>query len=215
MKLLLTSAGLANATITNTLSDLIGKPLSGVKIAFVPTAANFEKGEKDWLVDDYNNCIKAGLKLDIVDVSAIERKLWLPRIEESEVILLGGGNTFHLMHWVEKSGIKDELPRLLEDRVYVGISAGSCIMGPTVFNSVQNLFGEKNELQVERGLGYVPFHFVPHLNSPYFDKIRKENLEEAVKEIDEPVYALDDQSAIVIDGDKMEVVSEGEWLLFE
>lgn len=215
MKLLLTSAGLSNKTIANALTDLLGEPAKGVKLAFVPTAANVEEGDKHWLIDDYNNCRKAGFEVDIVDISALSKDQWLPRLEQAKVLFFGGGNTFHLMHCMKKSGLADILPELLKTRVYAGISAGSCVAGPTIYNSVQNLFGEKYELEIKDGLGMVDLQFIPHLNSPYFDKIRKENLELAAKDLEEPVYALDDQSAMVVNGDQIEVVSEGEWHKFE
>jgi dipeptidase E len=106
------------------------------------------------------------------------------------------------------------LPELLKTRVYAGISAGSCIAGPTIYNSVQNLFGEKYELEIKEGLGLVPFQFIPHLNSPYFDKIKEENLREASKDLKESVYALDDNSALKIVDDKVEIVSGGKYLTF-
>lgn len=215
MKLLLTSAGLSNKTITNALADLLGEPADGKRLAFVPTAANVEDGDKHWLIDDYNNCRDAGFEVDIVDISALSKDQWLPRLEQARVLFFGGGNTFHLMHWMKKSGLTELIPELLKTRVYAGISAGSCVAGPTIYNSVQNLFGEKYELEIKDGLGMVDLQFIPHLNSPYFDKIRKENLELAAKDLEEPVYALDDQSAMVVNGDQIEVVSEGEWHKFD
>ncbi|MFA7300812.1 MAG: peptidase E [Candidatus Shapirobacteria bacterium] len=214
MRLLLTSAGLSNLSITKAIEKLLGKPTKGVKLAFIPTAANVESGDKSWMIEDLNNFQKAGFQVDIVDISAISKDVWLPRLQEAEVLFLGGGNTFHLMHWVKQSGLQDELPALLKTRVYAGISAGSCIAGPTIYNSVQNLFGEKYELEIKDGLNLVNFQIIPHLNSLYFEKIRKENLEEASKELKEPVYAIDDKSTVLVDGENVEVVSEGEWWRF-
>lgn len=209
MKLFLSSAGLTNESLVKAFEELVGENGDKVKIAFIPTAANVESGDKDWLINDYSNLKKQGYVVDIVDISAIEKEIWLPRLEEANVLFLGGGNTFHLMYWLEKSGLKGLLPELLETRVYAGISAGSCIAGPTVYNSVQNLFGEKYNLKIEKGLGLVDFQFIPHLNSKWFLKINEENLKTASKELKEPVYACDDDSAVVISGDKIEIVSEG------
>ncbi len=214
MKLLLTSAGLSNKSIIDALEKLLGKSAKGIKLAFIPTAANVEPGDKSWMIDDLDNFRKSGFEVDIVDISAVSKEVWLPRLESAEVLFFGGGNTFHLMHWVKKSGLIELLPELLKNRVYAGISAGSCIAGPTIYNSVQNLFGEKYELEIKEGLGLVNFQIIPHLNSPYFKKIRKENLEVASKELKESVYAIDDNSAIVLEGKNVEVVSEGEWYKF-
>lgn len=214
MRLLLTSAGLSNQSIVQSLVQLLGKPAKGVRLAFVPTAANVEAGDKHWLIDDLNNCRHAGFEVDIVDISAVGKNMWLPRLEEAEVLFFGGGNTFHLMHWMKKSGLVDVLPDFLQTRIYAGISAGSCVTGPTIYNSVQNLFGEKYDLEIKEGLSLVNFQCIPHLNSSYFDKITKENLDAAAKDLTEPVYAIDDQSAVVVNGDSVEIVSEGKWHRF-
>lgn len=212
MKLLLTSAGLSNDTIVSALETLSGAPLQSKKLAFIPTAANVEPGEKDWLIDDYVNCRKAGLSVDIVDISALRKDQWLPRVEACNLILCGGGNTFHLRYWLEKSGLETEFSRLLKDRVYVGISAGSCVTGTTIYNPVQNLFGEHYEIEMQDGLAWVPFQFVPHLNSRYFPHIREEKIKKAAQSMNNTVYALDDASAVVVNGKSVTVVSEGQWL---
>lgn len=214
MKLLLTSAGLSNQTIIGALEKLLGKPTRGAKLAYIPTAANVEPGDKSWLIDDLNNFRKVGFEVDIVDISAVPKEIWLPRLEVAKVLFLGGGNTFHLMYWVKQSGLIESLPKLLTDRVYAGISAGSCIAGPTIQNKVQDLFGEKYELDIKKGLGLVDFQIIPHLNSPSFEKMRKESLEIASREVKEPVYAIDDNSAISVDDGKVEIISEGDWCKF-
>lgn len=214
MKLFLTSAGLSNKTLVNAFNNLVDLSNEKIHIAFIPTAANVESGDKDWLINDYANLKKQNYIVDIVDISALPKEIWFARIEEANVIFVGGGNTFHLMHWFEKAGLKELLPELLKTRVYVGISAGSCITGPTIFNSVQNLFGEKYDLEIKDGMGLVNLQIIPHLNSLYFTKIREENLEEASKDLKEPVYAIDDNSAVMINGKKIEVVSEGKWKKF-
>ena len=43
--------------------------------------------------------------------------------------------------------------------------------------------------------------------------MRKENIEEVCREINKPVYALDDESALKVVDDKIEVISEGKWFV--
>lgn len=215
MKLLLTSAGLTNNSIIKAFEELIDVPKDKAHIAFVPTAANVEEGDKGWLIDDLSRLKQQGYDcVDIVDISAVSKDIWLPRLEAANVIFVGGGNTFHLMHWFQESGLDKLLPELLKTRVYAGISAGSCITGPTIYNSVQNLFGEKYNLQIKEGLGLVDFQFIPHLNSPYFDKIREEYLKEAAKDLKEPVYAADDNTAVKVMNGQITVISEGKHLIY-
>ncbi len=214
MKLFLTSAGLSNQTLVSAFENLVGLMGEKVKIAFIPTAANFEGGDKDWLISDYSNLKKQNYIVDIVDISALTKEAWLPRLEEANVIFVGGGNTFHIMHWVKKSGLDELLPELLETRVYAGISAGSCIAGPTIFNSVQNLFDEKYDSEIKEGLNLINLQVIPHLNSNWFPKVNEDNIEKASKDLTEPVYALDDDSAVIVNEDKIEVVSERKWKKF-
>lgn len=215
MKLFLTSAGFSNKSIRDAFTKLAGKPFNELNLAFIPTAANYEPGDKSWLINDLEKCIELGFKtVDIVDISALPKDKWLPRIQDSDVLLLGGGNTLHLMNWVQESGLKDLLSELLKTKIYMGISAGSCIAGPTVYNSVQNLFDETYHLEIKDGLKLVDFQFIPHLNSNYFKKLTIENLEEASKDITESVYALDDNSALSIENGRIEIISEGVWKRF-
>jgi dipeptidase E len=216
MKLFLTSAGLTNKTLVKAFNDLVGLPEKEIKIAFIPTAANVEDGDKDWLINDYANLKKQNYFVDIVDISALPKEIWLSRLEEANVIFVGGGNTFYLMSWMKKSGIEKILPKLLETRVYAGVSAGSMV--PTVnlrMSTSQKSFSEKVfPLENDKGLGFVDFHIRPHLNSEYFPKLRIKYLKEIANDIPEAVYAIDDNSAVMVNGDKIEVISEGKWKKF-
>ena len=133
MKLLLTSAGIKNDSIAKALEELVGKTANGVRIAFIPTAANVEEGDKGWLIEDYRNLKKREYEVDIVDISALPREMWEPRLKQANVIMVGGGNTFHLMYWLRKVGLDKLLPELLKTRVYVGISAGSMVVSKSIF----------------------------------------------------------------------------------
>ncbi len=218
MKLLLTSAGLRNKSIANALKELAGKNFDKLNLVVIPTAMNIEEGDKDWYIDDLANSKKLGFKsIDIVDISAVERNIWEPRLKEADVLMFGGGNTFYLMDWVRKSGLKDILPEMLKEKVYVGISAGSMITSHSLdLSDSENLYdeAETEEEKNNKALGYVNIHIRPHFNSPYFPKLRSENIKELAKGVKEPVYAIDDQTAIqVVDGE-ISVVSEGEWVKF-
>lgn len=217
MKLLLTSVGFTNKSIADAFCKLSGKPFTELNLVFIPTAANVEDGDKDWLITDYSNCKKLGFKfIDIVDISALPQDIWLPRINKADVLLFGGGNTYYLMSWLKKSGLEKILPELLKTRIYVGISAGSMVATKNLrMSTSQKLYTEKVfPLKDDNGLGFVDFHIRPHFNSKYFPDLIEKKIRESVKGITEPVYAIDDNTAIVINDGKIEVVSEGKWQKF-
>lgn len=214
MKLLLTSSGITNKSIENALLELTGKPFNECSLAFVPTASNAYRGNKDWVIKDLCITQDLGFKsIDIVDISALPKDLWLPGFQAADVLLFEGGNTFHLMHWIEKSGLEELLPEMLKTKVYVGISAGSIVTGTSLDMSMsQRLYAEDiGSYTSDRGLGLVDFLVRVHVNSPDFPGMTFEALDEIAKERIETFYAIDDQSAIkVVDG-VVEVVSEGAW----
>jgi dipeptidase E len=116
------------------------------------------------------------------------------------------------MHWINKSGLINYLSKLLENKVYVGLSAGSMVACKDLMLSTSQKVYEEDLDQTENmaGLNYVNFYFLPHLNSPYFPKVREENyIREVTKDVKEKIYVMDDNSAIKIDDGEIEVISEG------
>ncbi len=216
MKLLLTSSGITNASIAKALADLVGKKLEDTSVVFIPTAANAQVGDKGWLINDLVNLKKQNFKqIDIADISGT-RELWKPKLEKADILFFGGGDEYYLMEWINKSGLTLLLPELFKTKVYVGVSAGSMVTNKNlglIFSHIlyEDCFDRTEDMVA---LNVVTFYTLPHLNSHYFKKLRKENIQEVVNEMSEKVYALDDNSALkVVDG-KVEIISEGTWLEF-
>ena len=215
MKLLLTSSGFTNKTIINAFKELVEKPFHEISLAFIPTASNVEEGDKAWLVDDMNNAKELGFKsFDIVDISALEKDMWEPRLEQADVIMVGGGNTYHLIYWMNKSGFSNEIKEWLKTKVYVGISAGSIVMSENLSLTTANklYYEDSDKIDIENGLGFVHFHTRPHLNSNWFPLVREEVLKKQAKDIPETIYAIDDDSAVQVIDENITVISEGKWL---
>lgn len=65
-------------------------------------------------------------------------------------------------------------------------------------------------------MGLVGFSIRPHLGAEYFPvAVDMAMMERAAAKLDHPMYAIDDETAPkVVDGE-VEVVSEGEWRLFD
>ncbi|MFA6185025.1 MAG: Type 1 glutamine amidotransferase-like domain-containing protein [Candidatus Shapirobacteria bacterium] len=219
MKLLLTSGGLENKSIIKALSDLLQKPFEESKIAFIPTASNLEAGDKkDWFIEDLIQLKNLKFNsIDIVDISALPKEIWLERLKEVDVLFVEGGNTYHLMYWFNKSGLSEILPELLKTKIYIGVSAGTIIATPSLLNSKsEQEFSEKiGQTISDQALGLVNFMITTHVNSSWFPELNFDFLELESKNYPYSIYGLDDNSAIKIDGDKIEIISEGVWKLFE
>jgi hypothetical protein len=57
------------------------------------------------------------------------------------------------------------------------------------------------------------WYLKPHLNSRSFPNRTPAWFEKAAAKLDCPVYAIDDDSAVRVRGDEIDVVSDGQWLL--
>jgi len=214
MKLLLTSAGITNKSIAKALFDLIGKKPEETTVVFIPTASNIEQGDKDWLINDLINLKNLNFKsIEIADISAVDEKIWKPSFERADVLFFEGGNTYHLMNWINKSGLTKILPEILKDKVYVGVSAGSMVTNKDLSLKIsQIVYGEDFDKDYDiTGLGYVNFTFLPHLNSEFFENIREDFIRKTVVGMTEKIYILDDESALKIVDGEIEVVGEGKW----
>lgn len=223
MKLLLTSGGLTNPSICKALEELVGKPAKDTKVAFIPTAANSERDDKEWLINDLYRIKQQGYYVDLIELTALSLDDLMKALDDKDVIFVGGGNTFYLSYWLQKSGLFKQLPELLKTKVYAGISAGSMIMGESLVLSSQaqkdpKAFEDKAYYSaVSTGeasgetLHLVPLIFRPHLNSRWAPSARNEIIAEKAAKLAAKVYALDDNSALKIVDGRVEVISEGDW----
>jgi dipeptidase E len=200
MKFLLTSAGLTTSEITEALANLVGKPLTETKVLFITTAANTGYDDKRWLLENLNQFDQAGVaSLDMLDLAGLPKTIWERHVAAADVICVGGGDERYLARIFAEQGWFQLLPELLQTKVYMGISAGSMVIGQDLGSElVADIFPEE-DFGDDRGgyVGLLPFAFVPHLNSSFFS-ITKERLDELASQFTAPVYAVDDMTAVVV-----------------
>jgi dipeptidase E len=217
MKLLLVSAGISNKSIEKSLENLADRPLKELKVAFIPTASHGVLGDKSWVIRDMVICQKLFKSIDIVEITVLNQAEYLNRLKKVDVIFTGGGNPGFLSYWMNKSGLNIELKNLLKDKIYIGSSAGAMIITRNIFldqlDYLYNLDFVMNK-SLNQPLKLVDFSIIPHYNDDDFPNINDENLQELADKTGETIYALDDDSAIVVDGKKIEVISEGKWRKF-
>lgn len=134
------------------------------------------------------------------------------RLDECNVIYVSGGNTFHLLHEVRQHGFDEWLKHNIENKVYIGTSAGSILMTPSISIATVEP-ADTNDIGLEdlTGLSYVNFEMSPH--TPEF--LTYEANEEYSHKCNNPLYALDDNSAIQVLDKKVAVISEGKWKLYQ
>jgi dipeptidase E len=220
MKLLLTSAGIKNRSIRDALVDLLGKPIAESNALCIPTATYaFPGGAAGaWRLISgraASPLCELGWKslgvLELAALPSIERTIWIDAVEETDALLVGGGDPLYLCYWIEQSGLADLLPSL-SNMVWVGVSAGSLVMGPQVGGGFVS--GSPVTTGDDRALGLVDFAMFPHLDHDAMPDHSMANAKRWAAGLPVPGYAMDDETAIKVVGGTVEVVSEGHWELF-
>jgi dipeptidase E len=218
VKLLLTSGGVTNASIHSALEELLGRPIAESDALIVPTAQwghpmcgpesvrGLVAAEPDFRHFSGLGWASLGV-LELTALPTIGAERWVPWVRQTDVLLVDGGDTTYLCHWLRESGLAELLPSL-PDLVWVGVSAGSMVMTPRI----GTYFVEWPSAPDDSTLGVVDFSIFPHLDA--FQGNSMADAERWAADIGVPAYAIDEQTAIsVVDG-TVEVISEGRWRQF-
>jgi dipeptidase E len=219
MKMLLASAGIKNASIRNALLDLLGKPIAECSALCIPTASyalrngpfmawNFISGQEPECPMTELGWKSVGV-LELTALPSLDKARWVSWVQETDALLVNGGDPLYLSYWMRESGLADILPSL--NAVWVGLSAGSMIMTPRIG---EFFVGWKPPTGGDETLGLVDFSIFPHLDHKDLPHNTTANAEKWAADIAGPAYAIDDETALkVVDG-KVEVISEGQWKQF-
>jgi dipeptidase E len=218
MKLLLTSAGVKNESIRTALVDMLGKPIAEANALCIPTAGYGHKG--GWM-GAYRfihgvattPMTELGWKslgvLELSTLSTLSKEYWVPHVQETDILLVNGGDAMFLYYWLRESGLEELLPTL-DDTVWMGLSAGSMVMAPNIgmdFTTWPMPGGG------DKTLGLVDFAIFPHLDHPALPENTMKDAEAWAAEMSVPCYAIDDETAIRVVNGTVDVISEGHWKL--
>jgi dipeptidase E len=109
---------------------------------------------------------------------------------------------------MRESGLADLLPSLRA--IYVGLSAGSMVMAPSIG---EDFVRWRPPTGGDDTLGLVGFSMFPHLDHPDLPENTMADAERWAAGMPVPCYAIDDETAIKVTDDAVDVVSEGHWKL--
>lgn len=222
MKLLLTDSGVTNESILAALVDLLGKPIAEADALCIPTAGYGgpygDPGGPWRFISGRSPSPMTGLGwrsvgvLELTALPGIDRERWASWVRAADALLVNGGDALYLCHWMRESGLADLFPSL-RDTVYVGLSAGSMALTPRVG---EFFVGWEPPTGDDSALGVVDFSLFPHLDSPDCPENTLAEAERWAAGMAGPAYAIDARTAVkVTDDGGVEVVSEGNWKLFE
>jgi len=150
--------------------------------------------------------------LELTALPSIDEEQWVPMVQETDVLLVNGGDPLYLCYWMRQSGLADLLPSLRRETVYVGTSGGAMVATPDFGGAT---YDESEPLtSSDRALGLVDFSVFPHLDrEDGLPTTPLAEIEAWAAGLSVPAYVIDDQTAIkVVDGN-VDVVTEGHWKL--
>ncbi len=196
MKLLLTSEGLTTEAIQQKFLSLVGKPAHEITVAFIPTAAGTEE-DASWIEFNKQPLDNLGVKtVDDIDLREYAGEALYDQLSKYDVIWVNGGNTFYLMYWIRRSGFDSVIRRLLaEGKMYVGVSAGSIVTGPSIEVASWKGYDDPSvvELADYSGLGLVPFQIFAHYGPEW-----QQLVDEHRASLKDNLMLLTDEQAIAI-----------------
>ena len=187
---------------------LTGIPKDQMKIGYVTTASqgarNFGQRVKDVIIPTIK---EAGYYLEDIDIVGKSKDELRNFFKDKNVIHVEGGNTFYLLKAIRETGFAEILKELLnEGKIYIGTSAGSYVMCPTIDVS------DWSDETVDRfrvtdftALNYVPFVLKVH----YKDEAEEE-VKEKMKALKYPLRILRDGQGILVEDGKYTFYGDGE-----
>jgi dipeptidase E len=155
----LTSTGLSSEPVTERFKGLFSD-YKNHAVAIVTTAAEEKENNKYAQLAKKQFSEMGFLRIDFIDLETEPDK----DFAEYDVIYVCGGNTFKLLKFARESNFKASIESLLKrNGVYIGVSAGSIIVGPSI-EIAGEVAADKNEVGLEdfTGFGITNFIILPH-----------------------------------------------------
>ena len=195
-KLLLTSTGLANQNITNQFLQIIDKPVSQIKIIFVPTASRSEE-ELNYVAESKKELLDLGILENNIKTLNLDKPVSFQEVENFDVIYVCGGNTFYLLKKVRETGFDKVIIEFAKtDKLYFGVSAGSILVCPNI--DIASPFDE-NDVNLTDLTG---LNLTDVIVSPHYKDEEKIIIDDFKKKSQYKVVPLtDNQALLVLDGE--------------
>lgn len=166
-------------------------------IGFIATASELEEN-RDYMYQDREYLYKMNYKVIDIDISKQSKQDILKKFKLVDSIFVAGGNSFYLLQQLKNKDVLKELKEFANNKIYIGSSAGACIVCPSI-EYVQKLDDKSQAplLNDYNAMNLVDFYILPHYKSK--DKYTK-LADEIEKEYNNYKFIkLSNNQAIVVD----------------
>lgn len=178
------------------------------KALFMPTASNDAFGYWQTFQAVYGK--KLGCEIDVLFLirEKLSRKQIEAKILSADIIYVGGGNTLRMLRVWRKHSVDKLLRKAYEKGVILsGVSAGAIAWFRYGSSDSRRFMGSgkvTNSLMRVSALGLLPLTLSPHHLRE--KKLRDPGIQEIMQRTPGVALALDDCSAILIQGDRFEIL---------
>ena len=157
MRIILGSWGLSTEPIIKNCEDLVGKNRNDISVAIINEAIKGEFGDHRWFVEELQRLSGIiGGNMEFVDIQAHPLDYVEQRIVAADLVYCFGGNADYLANIFIKTGFNEILPKILAEKVWVGSSAGSCVLCHKESEEIQKtIYKEKRE--ADHYMDIIPF----------------------------------------------------------
>ncbi len=193
---LLTSSGFSSRSVWQVFCDTVQR--CEYTTAVIITTAHPKKEKAVWAQETRRQMESIQLATCFFDIASGAS---FP--EDIDVMYVCGGNTFSLLQAVREHSFANQIEKLFDrGGFYVGSSAGSVILSPTIASAAE-IHPDKNTFGLEdlTGVGMIDFHIIPH-----FQKSDRQAVRAFAKRHLEPTQTLANGKALYIHDDTVEKV---------
>lgn len=157
-------AGLANINPKNT------------SVAFIPTAADPYE-DKSFVDEDRQKLLELGYQVTDIDLKIHTYETLTEILSPFNIIFVAGGNSFYLLEKCLEVNFKKILEDLLEEKIYIGSSAGAVILGPNI-EPYKNMDdpSKAQKLESYSGINIINFLVLPHFGKQKYKQEYQELL---------------------------------------
>lgn len=194
-------------TAKNIVKDIGGDPKK-LKLVFISTASEVEKGKKDWLDNERNGLVKAGFNLFDYTITGKTVKDFNRDLTPADIIHVNGGNTFYLLLQARKNGFDKWIKKAVDaGKIYIGSSAGSIVASPNIeiTRKLETKIYEK-QLKNFTGFGLVDFIVLPHWGSKYFKGLYLNHRLDFAYKPENKIILLNDWQYVKVEDDMYKIV---------
>lgn len=195
----LTSTGLTNERIRNEFLQRVGSERNR-SVGIITTAASLKSENKyaKLAMEQFKEMEFSSVQFFDFETDPIHL------LDSYSILYVCGGNTFYLLYQIKKYHAEESLRAFIqkEDVFYIGVSAGSMILGPTI-RLAGLIDPDPNDIHLTdfTGLQIVDFEIQPHYEPEHEQELLSYEKEHSCR-----VVRLNDNQALIL--------SKGEETLF-